>query len=1415
MSDSGLLESRNLLFGDEYDPSSDTPLAHEVECSTEGVNLLRLQEAASTRNFSTISGRRVEDFLRSEKQRSLHAHVIRWPGRRKGEKGDKMPYSPAWAFILSADQTKIVKNDLVATYHRFRHSRAKAATSPQLLIYIATDLKQANYQGDRVHHIHPNSVDFIMERFQHTMEHLPIPISDLSRASTQRLFILSQLSTAETTGFQIEESVTLGLYSKSPSIKGSYDYIDPSAWTSDVFRWTLPIHNMDRNVEIPDPHPAFRQFHTAEGQKRLTGKWEGVSIQMRQYAVKLGFYLQSRLSGFIGDKAQMALQHKAVLDQFGIAHAVRDIKVCDLAYCDKQTGKVRPTSNARIVIPWLFDIETSKYAKAQREAICAVIQKIWLERQDVAMAWEAGCWAADMIAKYGSEAFREDEYPSEEEAAVTMQQCANSDCNRFAAHRHLYWVRTTAVNGKVCKPCKNALTSQHTHGLEQDPAALSTVATTTRDSLANFAGKETSPRSMRHLRKNVKQSLRDEMLRIASKDKFGRRQVPRRIPETDELLDPLKASFHQNVTDDTKSFWTDSYLTSPFGGPWSNEFQIVSGDSIYPVAFDGAAGIHLPGNLALTKRYANELKGTWPPIVLQLFSLLDKATDPQIIKELVLRLDNLVLVRRQVPWSVRERNQMSGDGVQELIAGFQEQCQSGIPSLEACKRRGLDDVWKINVYYDNGLQSATPKLDAVKKFIKDFEDSDPSCDRLPRLGDDVPYPFKGGPVPKVWTWPIVYAYFASKLKILKYNCNRGFITTITVPQLIVVTFYLLWVPKDHPSVRCRLFNLPCSFYTQTPTRMSIGKALHGRQMRSGLPVDGPLLFSALDLSDINILPEPWLANSAKHDWDSSVDAVRQDFRSNLRQDNPPFWSERLAPMNDAINKIYIIDAPAKLVVSEGDEDAEEDNLEGTVTRSRSSSASSSVSRTSDDQAKLPPSSLTVRGRNLTNIGQTCYMSTVLQALLKQPVIQSFLSNKKNFVYKKATGNSDVLMVPPGVTLTADQHEKHVTSTLKKYKHLIDGLSALFENLGNPGRALDASATKSILERMHKIDQKWENKSNESAQLYESLLNIMVRASDTSEPTNNRGPQTMRLESERSALVIAGQRLPPLVQDAGAFRRAYEDDGHLSDIVDLTTPQIVQELLCDEQGCTAISRTFLSEPLIYLDFQSGVQASDHFTLAQLLDLWKLDEVSTRCRKNKGHFGASEVHKRFSKLSRLICFAFRRSIGPDMPKLLNHVELPDVLDLQTYASAAGLPSNLLYGEELEIDATKYRLRFVSHYRHIGQHYIGYSDQSQTEDLQWIRFDDTEPLPRRMNPIEGNVLGEVVHFAIYERTETPARQPPLTGKVATFRPEYIRRRCCRRWCYRQRFYCARRLSHGHGPWRRWRRRYRSAWEEHPLSA
>jgi hypothetical protein len=303
------------------------------------------------------------------------------------------------------------------------------------------------------------------------------------------------------------------------------------------------------------------------------------------------------------------------------------------------------------------------------------------------------------------------------------------------------------------------------------------------------------------------------------------------------------------------------------------------------------------------------------------------------------------------------------------------------------------------------------------------------------------------------------------------------------------------------------------------------------------------------------------------------------------------------------------------------------------------------------------------------------------------------------------------------------------------------------------------------------------------------VEVLVRSSDRSAPPAQfLGAQVSQL---RANDVKNGRRLEVLPKDSQTTRTAYEHDGHLSKLVPILISQTITEILCPEEGCKSVSRSFEHNPYIYLDFPAGTTEADYFDLVQLLDQWKEDTMMENqghlCERSSGHAKARELHRRITMPADIICFVIRRSAGPNQPLHLNYIGLPDTLDLTSYCDPSGLPSNSLYGDTLSFDKhMRYRLRIVNHYRDVGRHYILYADMSTTEELGWVMFDDTHNRPSSKSFIEGTVHGEVVHYAIYvrekaptppgspQKTPTPEEQPPdppttggQTGQENDFQP------------------------------------------------
>ncbi|KAI7155141.1 hypothetical protein KC349_g7194 [Hortaea werneckii] len=1385
-------KSRNTFveLSDEIDENFETPATHEVECDEEGNNLLRLQEALASRPLGAVTGRRLDDVLSPTPKRSLHAKIFHWGGKSGGPMEQFLPESKAWVFALATDPEDLTEKvssthanimDLRRTTTRKKHRQG---------VIMFTPLMKKD-TGGRRYHIPPDATEVVMARFKDTMERVPVSLHNLSHGSIERLFVMSLLDVAP--AFHVKIETEISLYVKNNACVGGYfELLHPMSFQSERLQWWFDLKHMDDSAYIPTPHPAFDVHLTAKTKTRLKENpgWEGVPEERRELAIRIGSYIASQLSFITADPKQALFYKFSQINRFRTAKPKSSKKDPrgTLAIIEGRTMKVKPAIEALSCVPWLTSIDTEKFAASYRHAVKEAVNTTWIVRHDMAAAWEAGCWVADMIRCYGNEVFVTGCMCDEEEAKAILHECAS--CDRLTICDHLRWVETLEVNGRVCVRCKQTLQSEE-RLVDYQAGILEDAVLKVRQVVESDVVRGSLPRSMAQVRRNLAVSLHREQKKSkrpaqgaagavgseVREEYISRKEVT--AAHLEALTGPLQSQFHRHAADDRESFWDDAYLNSRCLGFSKSKPMIVSVDAIDPLALsDHQIGIHVPGNLTYTKRYANSLKGSWPPIVLYLLFLLDKATEEEESREIIIRLDNLTLIRRQIPWLVHDRN---NEATEDVVRDFYDQCRTGIPSQPACENRGTQDLWTILVAKpESAAECPTPMLPAVIGFIKDFEASDLSRSPLFRI-DGVPYPFKGGPLPQQWSWPLVYAYFAVKLNILKYQCNRKFLTTITVPQLIAVVFYLLWLPEDADLNERKLLRLPVCFYTRTPLSASIGKTFHGRQMTSGLPANKEPVFSDFMPDSCNILVEPWLTNAGKKDWDTELDAIRRDFRSQLKIHNPPFWTAQLSPMSDFINSAFIVNAPTQISApGENEQDPDDDQVFTGVNEADHHSHRISARSTSDSSEDTGEAQSVGWGRrNMSNIGQTCFMSTVIQALHKQDGIRDFVGNEANFRYVTRTGASYGLMIPAGIdrnALSDEQVDKHINSLLLKYKKVVVALGVLFDQLVPSEKPLGASFTRSILNRLNAVDSRWQNVSNESAQLYDFLIDILIRSSDRSLPAATS--HTVSLAQQRHRDMLDGCQLPTLADESTDQWQAFKSDGHDSPLASSIMIQTLQEVLCPEAGCNAISRNWTHQSLLYLDFPTTIRHQDVFELFQLLDLWSEDRLHTddsggftglRCPKDAKHTAATTIKRRISRCPGIICFAIRRSSGPGQPLYLNHVGLPDIIDLGPYTSADGLPSYDLHGHSLSsVTNSVYRLRFINHYRDIGQHYIAYFDPSATQETAWVRFDDTQAKPSNTHPIEGSAEGEVVHFALYERQDpvSPSRPSSSIGIQSPFK-------------------------------------------------
>lgn len=474
----------------------------------------------------------------------------------------------------------------------------------------------------------------------------------------------------------------------------------------------------------------------------------------------------------------------------------------------------------------------------------------------------------------------------------------------------------------------------------------------------------------------------------------GKVQPLDRRREIEEAFDTVE-SYYEESDGELNWQWKDLYFDTPITR--ENSRLSASVEAKYPlVEVSGRPREHIASNMCVTRLYGNILLQSNPPIGLKALHELDMASrqgDAQTVNNVIDFIDNLHVIRSQVPWSTQAR--LDKTYTVEFLRDFANECETGIATLDACARIQDQDagyqpyLWRIRMNKSLGKSESTlAKIHEVKKFIEDVQDQ--AGVRFPAI-NEVPYPFRGGPNPADWSWAMIYAMFQPKLAVLKRKCNKRHIATFDVPRLICVVFYLLC----HGSrvQKHQTLELPCSIYVRHLLALSIGKDDHAAGMTTGLEEGNEISLANLDIDAINICVEPWCGNAAKGNRESDTEAMRDDFRANLKKESPGFWSEQLPTINPGVKARYITNGTATSFES----DAE----------SGSAGASSPGERGGDLQ---PPMT---RHRNMHNLSQTCDMSTVLQCLHNNPDIRAILREEAKLLYKAQTGRSDAFYLPFG------------------------------------------------------------------------------------------------------------------------------------------------------------------------------------------------------------------------------------------------------------------------------------------------------------------------------------------------------------------------------------------------------------------
>jgi ubiquitin C-terminal hydrolase len=1102
----------------------------------------------------------------------------------------------------------------------------------------------------------------------------------------------------------------------------------------------IPIHN-DMN-ETPVPKLTNLQLFDFEGLE-VGEPWLGLPLQpeKKQRIIEVASYIvatthlvpmEREVLNFLVASELSPMFNIVLLLQINKRPNFSDT----IAVYDPATGRVSAP-------PFLGfpDIQTYTHSLSGDLIVqCAKVR--FLQSKDFLAAWSDASNAADMHAEHPEDLVRIDCDCSPEDSEAVTHMCLI--CRRLATCCSLVNVELSLREVRACPACVDDIGSV---------SMVQAFAKTPKAPKASASAVE-----LRKTTEGMRKLLR---LRYTASVLHDNANASHKI-NVSEFSDADKTLLRQmtdrvHATPGGPEVWQcdDGYFVTPITSAYNDDGNLMmcSIEACRPVIWqDGIARIHALSNTIVTRRYANGLCGYFPSICLRIFHDLDASTSEDEQDELIERLDNLYLIGSQVPYYIKGRLALPFDPT--FADQLSAQHGTGVAILEACDRIAARDLWNYTIkgqsmpHQPNFTSESLPEIDEVQQFVADLEST---ADKKFRRVNDVPYPFQGGPDVANWSWHRFYMFVNARLERLRRFCNKRHRTVMSVQQLLCAILFLLYHGRQaQPS---QLLDLPVSIGDKNPLGISIGKGKHDAGMTSGFDANQPISFEGFDFEKLNLCVEPKLCNDAKSNRDDQVDLIRKDFRDNLKIDNPGVWPAQLPPLDRRVRDRYItrgLFAAGELedgdlegergdggnvsagddgpdILDEDDEDeqdsgpAGEDNTPGALTT-------------------VPPK------RNMSNLGATCYLSTVLQTLHNNEAVRQFVMRDDNFAYKAHTGVPDdeyLRHLPIDLRILnaqeiRDAREARLEATIQP---VVSGLRKLFHALDLGGDRLSPANTQDFLASLQLIDHRWENKSNESAQLLDTILFSLITASDRSDPSA-RGTYG---DTARSRNTLA---LAPIAEDANHVWDVYCAEGHDTRLVDMFHSQYVSEIACSLRKCHSVRRSFEHTFVKYLNMINP-QPGQIYTLEELLIHFNMEYLThgSRCKANGDHTPSFMRHRRISRAAEYMCFAIHRGEAGVM-EVMNTVVLPDQVDLGPIMDMQRIPSNTLEGqlpkETVPVKKVLYDLVAVNNW--VDFHYVGYV--RNPNDGSWIMFNDLQTHPVAKSPMEGWRHGEIVHYGVYQR-------------------------------------------------------------------
>jgi len=627
------------------------------------------------------------------------------------------------------------------------------------------------------------------------------------------------------------------------------------------------------------------------------------------------------------------------------------------------------------------------------------------------------------------------------------------------------------------------------------------------------------------------------------------------------VLDELWHQFHDQLqfTDDGYlDVYAQKHRTFLTTEPRETKYPFgMSIDAQRPVvSIAEKVHIHHPRNVSLTSEYLNRLKYIFHAQLIGLIAEFCRSPSAERRAQLVLAMDHIYLIRRQLPFKKADRLTLNPDD--PIIDEVQTQAESYTATAANCER--IPMAWELTApgntltrYQQTRAKHPThdnfPEKDRVIRILKELEEKYPDRPRIHRI-NGVPYPYHPGNAPLLWTWGDLAKQYAHHKQTAERLCNGYYTRSYTIANL-----FLTHCIEIMESGFCTDFGWLLIYgcpWRLHPFKVSLGHRVHGLDMDDGWQGSSNGL-ADFDGEKCNITFEAWPWNSMRGFHDHYLNDMVRELKEVIPLDNSPYWNKL-----QAVPELPVLDQWRD----------KSHRLDASKARTRAKQAASKRGGVPPNGASWGPATGGVGGSgnssesappyaNLVNVDNSSYASSLLQCLFHVPDLRRLLETPTEtlpFQIWRTGGEGRRIAASPG-----DQF-------LAKDRKVYDAFNEIAVNLARGGTTVPDGVVTTFMRAIFQLapSEFTPGREHDPGVLFDNLCSVFNRASDESYSAplirledGTLPPPTLRPQELRQiehGQVQRGSPIEPLASQKNLEWLAHRSIGHASRLTATVTFQ---------------------------------------------------------------------------------------------------------------------------------------------------------------------------------------------------------------------------------------------------------------------